>query len=270
MDTNKEKIQLTGVQETLLTPLYCKAQEGNPFFDDPKAREVMGRIQYDLKKIAAPKKTCVTLCMRAKQIDRYTSQFLTRHPDGVVVHLGCGLDSRCARVQQGYSVWYDLDFPDVIELRRKFYTETDTYHMIGSSVNDLAWINSVTAHGRPVIVLAEGLLMYLTEEQVKSLVLTLKQTFPGCHLAFDAFSTLTARHVKAHPMLRETGASVYWGIDDPAEIEHWAEGIRLKEEWFFNQSEDLSKLDPLFRWIFKFASLFPVARKAQRLLYYTL
>ncbi len=265
----KEKIALTKEQETLLIPLFAKAQ-GNPILRDEKARQILDRAQYDFQALQVPQKTAVTLCIRAKQLDEYTRRFLTAHPDALVIHLGCGLDSRTLRVSHPQARWCDLDLPDVIELRKKFYTETDHDWMVASSVTDLQWIDLLPSEGRPVFLVAEGLLMYLHESEVRNLILCLHERFPGCHLVFDAFSTLTARRIQAHPSIQKTGASVHWGIDNAKEIETWAQGIQLQEEWFFSQSPDIAHLSWFYRLMFRLASGIPAAQKAQRLLYYTL
>ena len=178
------------------------------------------------------------------------------------------------RVERAETLWVDLDMPDVIELRRKFYQETGAYRMIASSVTDLSWVEQVPKEERPVFVVAEGLLMYLHESEVRALFLCLHQKFPGCSIVFDAFSKLTADRIKAHPSLQKTGATIHWGIDNPFEIEQWAEGedpgIHLIEEWFFSQSPDLDRLDWLYRWIFRLTGSILTVQRAQRLLYYTL
>jgi O-methyltransferase involved in polyketide biosynthesis len=269
----KPKITLTKEQETLLIPLFAKGH-GNLLFDDEKARRILDGVQYDFGRLKIPQKTRVTLRIRAKKLDDYTRQFITTHPNALVLHLGCGLDSRCLRVPRAETVWIDLDLPDVIELRRRFYPETETYRLIASSAADLGWLEGISAGGRPVFVVAEGLLMYLKGSEVRDLVVCLHRKFPGGSLAFDAFSRLTAERIRAHPSLQKTGAVVHWGIDDPAEIEGWAgdavQTIRLVEEWFFSQSPDLDKLDWLYRLAFRLAGAFPAARRAHRLLYYRL
>jgi O-methyltransferase involved in polyketide biosynthesis len=273
MASHKEKLSLTEEQETLLIPLYSKAVESqrpDPIFVDPKAQEILERVEYDFARLKVPRKTAVMVCMRAKKLDAYTREFIASHPRSLVIHLGCGLDSRCVRVQHEGVEWFDLDMPAVIDLRRKFYDETDTYHLIASSVTDWGWIDRISPQGRSALVIAEGLMMYLKEDEVKTLILKLKAAFPVCELAFDAFSTMTARSVKAHPSLKETGAVTHWGIDDPKAIEQWADGIKLKEEWYFTQSDDINKLGTAYRLMFKLAGLFGAANKAHRILYYSL
>ncbi len=268
---SKEKIGLTKEQETLLITLYAKAQD-NPILFDQTARQVLAQVNYNFARLKVPQKTAVTVRMRAKQMDDYTRRFLATHPGAVVLHLGCGLDSRCRRVDwNSTSVdWYDLDMPDVIALRRKFYPETTSYHLVASSVTDLDWTDQVNGQGRPTLVVAEGLLMYLREADVRALFLRLRERFPGCELVCDVFSSLTAERVKAHPSLQKTGAAVQWGIDDPREIEAWSPEIQFMEEWFFNQSPGLEKMGWLYKTLFHLASRIPAARNAHRLLYYRL
>ncbi|MBN1535353.1 MAG: class I SAM-dependent methyltransferase [Anaerolineales bacterium] len=274
MPTNqKHQITLTQAQETLLIPLYAKAVESrqpHPIFFDQKTLDILDQVKYDFSHLNVPRKTTLMVCMRASKLDDYTNNFLAEQPDTVVLHLGCGLDSRYLRINNSRVKWYDLDMPNVIDLRRKFYQETDKYHMIASSVTDHAWLDSLSPINRPVLVVAEGLLMYLREEDVKALFLKLKQTFSPCSIVFDAFSTLTAKSVKHQPSIKKTEAAVHWGIDNPADIEKWSEGIKFREEWFFSQSEIIQKLGTGYRLMFKLANLFPLANKAHRILYFTL
>ncbi len=108
------------------------------------------------------------------------------------------------------------------------------------------------------------------EAEVKALILRLKEAFPGCELICDAFSAMTAARVQAHPSLQQTGAAIKWGIDDARDIERWAEGIQLLEEWYFTQAEEIRKLGWTWRLSFQIAGLFTVAKRAHRILYYRL
>jgi O-methyltransferase involved in polyketide biosynthesis len=265
--TQKTKITLTPEQETLLIPLYTKAQPGNPLFFDPRAQEILSQVDYDFTRLRVPYKTVVLVCQRAKKMDSVTREFLAEHPAGAVLHLGCGLDGRFWRVDNGQVEWFDLDMPPVIELRRRFFPEPERYHMIASSVTDLSWIEKVKAAGRPVLAVAEGLLMYLGEEDVRRLLLRLREAFPDCRLLADVFSRMTARSATQHPSLKHTGAAIGWGIDDPREIEAWAEGIHLLEEWFFTQDPDLAQLSAGYRLAYKLAGAFRVVQRAHRILY---
>jgi len=266
----KTRVTLTPEQETLLIPLYAKAQPGNPLFFDPQARDILNQVDYNFSRLKVPYKTVILICQRAKKMDAVTHDFLAEHPRGIVLHLGCGLDNRFWRVDNGRVDWYDLDMPPVIELRRQFFPSIDRYHLIASSVTDLEWMLKVNASGRPVLVVAEGLLMYLGESDVKRLALQLRESFPGCRMVADVFSRMTARSATQHPSLKQTGATIGWGVDDPREIETWAQGITLLEEWFFTQDPDLDRLGAGYRYAYKLAGLFKMVQRAHRIVHYQL
>lgn len=268
--TTRAKVVLTPEQETLLITLYAKAQTDNPLFFDPTAQDILNRVDYDFARLHVPYKTVVLVCQRAKKLDAVTRDFLAEHPSGVVLQLGCGLDSRFWRVDDGQVDWYDLDMPPVIELRRQFYPGSERYHLIAASVTDLEWMDTVTPGGRPALVVAEGLLMYLGEADVRRLVIRLHETFPGCRLIADVFSRLTARSATKHPSLQYTGATIGWGIDDPCELEAWAPGLRLLEEWYFTDDPDLAHLNFGYRVAYRLAGAFKMVQRAHRIVYYQL
>jgi O-methyltransferase involved in polyketide biosynthesis len=267
----RERVRLRAEQETLLITLYAKTENvpGGIFYDR-KALEIREQIDYDFGALHVPMGTRLTLCLRASKLDETARKFLERQPQGMVIHLGCGLDSRFERVDNGKVEWYDLDLPDVIELRGKFFTETGRYHMIPASVTDHDWFNRIPAQDGAVLIIAEGLMMYLPEQEVKALVLKLHEEYPGCTLAFDAYSTQVVRRITAHPSIQRTGAVIQWGIDEPTELESWADGMRFSEEWFFTQAREIERLGFGYRLMFKISGLFPAARKAHRILFYTL
>ncbi|MBN1696179.1 MAG: class I SAM-dependent methyltransferase [Spirochaetales bacterium] len=270
---NKEKITLTGETETLLVPLYCRYLESmkpEPIIKDDKAVEIVDSIDYGFDRLAIPKQTYVTVCMRAKQFDDYTESRLADVPDGIVIHLGCGLDSRFDRIDNNRVEWYDLDVPEVIALRKHFYLETGRYHFISSSAVEPGWIEKINAKNKPVLVLAEGLFMYLKEEDIKSLFIRLQNKFSKTTIIFDSYSELAAKGIGGHPSIKKTSAVVSWGISDAKRIESWGGDIHLAEEWYFTQSEEIRKLDAGYRFVFRIMGMFPAAKKAHRILVFQL
>ncbi len=152
----------------------------------------------------------------------------------VVVHIGCGLDSRFERVDNGQVEWYDLDLPEAIELRRKLLGgEAPHYHQLACSVLDSAWMDTVSVHaGRPFLFLAEGVFMFLGEVQVKSLLQSLAQRFPGCELVFDAFSPFYLWANNRRVARSGVGAQAHWALKRPQDLQGWGHGIRLLDEWY--------------------------------------
>jgi O-methyltransferase involved in polyketide biosynthesis len=188
---------LSGVAETLLIPLYNRAMESqrpDAMMKDEKAVALVTQMSYDfdqVRKIRMTKGNKVARIMLTREMDRYARDFLSRHPEAVVVHIGCGLDSRFERVagRNSQVEWYDLDFPGVIDLRRKFIgDEGERYHLLGCSVLEDTWLEAVKVHSqRPFLFLAENVFVYFMEAQVKSLVLRLRDHFPGAELVFDGW-----------------------------------------------------------------------------------
>jgi len=162
-----KKIRLTKEKETYLATLYGKAMDAaveNPILGDRFAADAVARIDYDFKELKLPSGGEITLPMRARHFDQWTRAFLATNPESTVLHLGCGLDTRVYRIEPGPKVrWFDVDFPDVIALREQLYPERDGYRRIGASVTDLAWLNAIPGD-TPVLVVAEGLVMYLHEQ----------------------------------------------------------------------------------------------------------
>jgi O-methyltransferase involved in polyketide biosynthesis len=220
-----------------------ESQRPDALIKDEKAVALVNRMSYDfarVRQIPLREANKVVLILRNREFDRYARDFLARRPEAVVVHVGCGLDSRFERVDNSQVEWYDLDMPNVIELRRKLIgDEGGCYHLLGHSLLDNTWLDIVSAHRqRPFLFLAEGVFQYLEEAQVKWLVLTLRDRFPGAELVFDAASPLHVwTNIFLFPIIK-FGARLRWGLWRGQEIEGWGDGIHLLDEWgYFDQPE---------------------------------
>jgi O-methyltransferase involved in polyketide biosynthesis len=176
--------------------------------------------------------------MRGRQFDRYAQAFLAQQPAGVVVDLGCGLDTRFDRVDNGQVTWVGVDFPEVIELRQRLLPAGPRCHLIARSALDFAWMDVVAGLNYPVIFLAEGFSTYLTEAEMKRMVLTLAERFPGSELIFDVVSPLSIWVHKFSPAIRKAQVQLHWGTNDPRTLETWKPGLHLLEVWgYFDQNE---------------------------------
>jgi O-methyltransferase involved in polyketide biosynthesis len=255
MMTGKTDRTLSGVPETLLLPLYNRAMESkrpDAIIKDEKAVELVTKMDLDFSRVKRVRMTRMLGVMRiifAREFDRYAREYLARHPDAVVVHIGCGLDTRFERVDDGRVEWYDLDLPEVIDLRRKLIGgEAGRYHLLGCSVLGDAWTETVKAHSsRPILFLAETVFIYFSEAQVKGLVLALRDRFPGAELVFDGWKPFEIRLGNRYLSRSPFGGLMRWGVWSGREIEGWGTGIRLLDEWgFFDRPEP--RLDS-FRWM---------------------
>ncbi|MGE5248674.1 MAG: class I SAM-dependent methyltransferase [Bacteroidota bacterium] len=246
-------LALKGVPRTLLVTLGCRALEAgrsDAILSDPRAAQVfkaVGGSPADLMKMSRLDQT-FTL-MRARQFDRLARSFLTAHAGALVVDLGCGLDTRFERLDDGELSWLGLDLPEVISVRRQFLPDRERCTTLACSMLDLSWLDLVERAGKPAIFLAEGVFPYFTREQVKSVVTELAARFSGGELVFDALSSFSVRlHNRTHPVLGETGVTLKFSVDDPALLEAW--GLRLLDRWgYFDEREPRVGLANLVRYI---------------------
>jgi len=253
-EIESDRLKLSDVAVTGLLTMTCHAIESRssePLLEDPRAEAILDRLtpllasspsklQRRLARRRVGKTLVVHICVRARKYDGYARDFVARHPGGCVVNLGCGLDTRFWRVDNGRLQVYDLDLPEMIALKRELVPETDRYHLIGRSVLDHRWMDRLAAEQTgPFQFLAEGLLMYLPSDRVQALILALRSRFPGSELVFETVNSVWLKpwlkwmvNLKMQKELGlGRGTEFHFGIRNGRELEEWSPGIRLLEEW---------------------------------------
>lgn len=258
------------VEWTNLCTLYLRAYESrlkHPVLGDRAAAEAVDRIEYDFARMhrtAQPWANQFLVALRAKQLDAWTGDFLRRNPEAVVLHLGCGLDSRAYRldVPRGVS-WFDVDVPEVIDLRRRLYDDHPGYTMIGSSVTEPGWLDQIPTD-RPVLIVAEGLLMYLTEAELRDLLKRLTDRFATGELLADLLSPWGPRFSNS-PMLAKfsTSGITKWGTRDGHELPGWNPRLSLADQVVFLDPAKIP-LKPQ-RLVYQLLTAIPAVRNYDRL-----
>jgi len=252
---------------TALLPLYIRATElphARPLVRDEKSLEIVEAIDFDFTSLKIPSPMAIPSLLRARELDRIALSYLCRHPRAAVVNIGCGLDARFLRIDNREIRWYELDFPEVISLRRQFFHENERYRFLACSVMDFEWMDRVAMDADGWLFIAEGVLMFLGEADVRKLVVRLRDRFPGAELVFDAASRLMVRMSRRYSSLRSLGVAMLWGIRTSAELEGWGEGISLLEDWYYYEHwEERLGWQNLF-------DLIPFLRRSSRLLRYQL
>lgn len=262
----KEKVKLTGVPETMLIPLrarYLESKKENGIISDPKSIEILDRIDCDFSgKKEVSKGSQIGVAVRTEILDEQTNRFLEKHPDAVVVNLGCGLDTRFHRLDNGSVTWFDLDVPEAIELRKKFFDETDRFKLVPKSVTDFSWLETIP-RDKPLLFLAEGLLMYFTEDEVKKLLGNIRATLPGAEMLFEAMSPWIAKRTDKHADVKKYNAQFKWGIKTGAELEEWNQGIDFIEEWYYMGRHT----DDRFPFAIRLLSRIPALKKGMKIVH---
>ena len=221
---------LSGAAQTMLTTLYLKALDSDfprPVLGDQYAKEAVSRLDYDFRDIGITARWAPLITVRTAQYDIWARQFLAVHQQCTVVHLGCGLDSRVFRLDPGPGVqWYDVDYPEVIALRENVFPSRPQYHLLATSATDQSWLDQIPAD-RPVLLMAEGISMYLTQDEGIALLHRFVDRFPSGELQIDFYNRLAIKSQKAHTLVRKTGSKLYWAVNSPQDILSRVPGVRL-------------------------------------------
>ncbi|WP_422771458.1 class I SAM-dependent methyltransferase [Plantactinospora sp. WMMC1484] len=227
--TERAPISLGDVEETMLIPLYARAVETRRergIVNDPLSARMVDAIDYDFSRFDQPP-TLYGCVLRASVFDRWVREFLADHPTGTVIEVGAGLNTRFERVDNGSVHWVDLDLPDVIALRRRFFDESDRRRIGAASVLDPAWVSTVRQWPPPYFFAVEAVLMYLVEADVRRALGLIADNFPGARVALDTGGHLMVDRQDRHPTMKFMAAKMRWACDDPREIEGWGLGLRL-------------------------------------------
>ena len=165
----------------------------------------------------------------------------------MVVQIGAGLDARYERLgRPAVTAWYDLDLPEVIALRRELLPESGNIYL-SESLFASDWMDRAAAHGKPVLLLCEGVLMYFAASDVRAWLATLAQHLPQATLVFDIIPTILVGRAKRHDALgsmKKAPPEMKWSVKDSRELETWLSGLTLEEE--LPLSKTCGKRYPLF------------------------
>jgi O-methyltransferase involved in polyketide biosynthesis len=263
--TDKIRVDLHGAPQTMLTTLYCKALDAGfrrPILGDEFAQDAVGRIDYDWRELRVDYRWTPLVTVRTAQYDIWARQFLAVHPRAAVVHLGCGLDSRVFRLDPGPGVeWYDVDYPTVIALREKIFPTRQQYHLIATSAADVSWLDQIPAD-RPVLLLAEGISMYLTEHDGLALLQRVVDRFGCGELQIDFYNWLAIKSQKTHRLQRQSGSTLYWAVNSPQDILSRVSGLRLLRAATFFDASTFGRVPTGFRRASSLVRAVPPLRRA--------
>lgn len=234
-----EGIELGEIQETMLITLAIRASESvrqTARIDDEKAVEIIKALNVSADKLDKLDKfmSHEGVVARTIMFDQAVKQFLDQYPDAVCINMGCGLDNRFSRVDNGILLWYDVDLPDVIRLRNEFFLETERVHMMEGSVLDASWAERIPQN-RPVLIIAEGLFMYFTRNEIKKILTELSAAFPWYMLMTDLMSAFVSGKSKYHDTVKNTKAEFKWGTKSGRELEELCVGLTLIKESSLNE-----------------------------------
>ena len=257
----KYKIEKNTVQETLIIPLFarkvCSELYPNIYRDETAVR-LIDEIDYDFSEAEKKSRSLMQrfgsleVAMRQNDLSFEVRDYLKDHPNAAVVNLGCGLDGTGRDCDNGRCKIYNLDFPDVIAVRNELLPAGEREKNIPCDLNDTAWFSKIDASGG-AIFFASGVFYYFLTEQVKALVQSMTNAFPGGVLVFDAANRTAVKMIAKtwlkSAKIRDVGA--YFAVSDAQkELSPWDSRLQVTSRGYMLGYNDLR--DPSVSGFFRF------------------
>lgn len=254
----KEKIRLSGVPETMLQTVYARAKEsrGRGAIHDAKAEEIIEKLDYDFS--LADKDTAMHSGVIARTIvlDRLTKEWLGAHPGAVVVNIACGLDTRCYRMS-GYAHWYNLDLPETMAVREKLLPESGTISQIAMSAME-DWGSKISEQNVPVLIVIEGLTMYLNAKDVQQIFAVISSRFSQATIFVETMNPMIVKRFK-EKSIEGSHAKFTWGIKNGKALAELLPGFRFMEE--HSLTEGMAVFAPIYKLLDKLPTVRNISNK---------
>jgi O-methyltransferase involved in polyketide biosynthesis len=234
----KIKVELGDIQKTLFMPVWARAvetQKDKPILIDKTAVKIIDSVDFDFSPMYqnVPEISQIAWIARCKRFDIIVRDFIERHPNGTVINIGCGLDTSYERINDSAIIWYDLDLPDVIDLKKKFLNESDNRKFIPSSFLDTKWFDDIIIKDK-VLFISTGVFVYFGETAIKEFIIKVADKFDDSELFFDVTSPKGLEI--ANQVIQKSGLDsrsfFKWGLTDKSIITSWDNRIRLLDTFY--------------------------------------
>lgn len=253
-----------GVPSTLFLILwaqYLESKESNGIYHDSKIIEIVEGLDYDFSQYRVTPDARLGVAVRKEIIAEQIQRFVDNNSGGTVVNLGCGLDTCCERFRKSNVRWYDLDLPAVIDLRSRFFSESDKYRLISKSVMDFSWTEEVPCNKR-VLIVAEGLLPYFSRSEVRALISHIDKQFSDKELLIHAISPWRLRWLPRD--MKRASVKLRWGIRSGKEMDGWFVDVHFQDEWYV-----LARYPQKWRWYIRLLALLPCVFEHEKIIHMT-
>ena len=239
------------VNKTLYIPLYGKAlvSKKGVILKDAKAEYIWEREGFPLKGKSKSKWLAYYMAMRARVFDDWLKKQMSEDLGAIVLHIGCGMDSRIERVGASGHLWYDVDFPEVIQARKNYYAETETYKMIEGDLRESEWLQAIPKGGSAIVVL-EGVSMYLPLIELQKALTSIQKHFVSVKILMDCYTEFAAKMSKYKNPINDVGVTTVYGLDDPTVLENGT-NLTFVKEHVMTPMELIDELQGMERFIFK-------------------
>lgn len=248
----QEKISISGVPETMLQTMYARAKEAkkpNAMICDNKAVEIVEKLDYDFALADKDFAMGAGVIARTIILDKLVSHFLDNHKNTVVVDIACGLDTRCYRNEGKYVRWYNIDLPDTIGVRERFMEEKGpSIYQIAESATSSSWLHHIEYTDEPILVIIEGLTMYLSEEDVKKIFSLIGTKFNKATVFVETMNPFIVRNIK-EKSIDKSGAKFTFGVKNGKALAGMVASFAYVEE--HSLAEGMAEFIPIYKLLMK-------------------
>jgi O-methyltransferase involved in polyketide biosynthesis len=235
----------TPLEDSLFLTLYARALDNrrpHPILADATADHIVHTTDYDYDQLHIDTNLILNVALRAKKLDDVARSFIARHPDAIGLDLGAGLDTRFERLAPAATVdWYDIDFPTVAATRQRLIPEHPNAHVIGADVTEKDWLDTIP-NDRPAVIVADGMMAFLTQDQLVSLWNRLISHFPSGEIIFNSYTRFAiwiAQHARGTKSVADLVK--FPGMDDPREPEGWNPKLELVREILLSREPEVDQ-----------------------------
>ena len=258
---------MNNVNKTMYIPLYGKAYVSKKgiILNDKKAEEIWAKEGFPLKGKSKSKWLAYFMGIRAAVFDNWVKGKIREYKESVVIHIGCGLDSRVLRIGTNTHMWYDIDFSDVIQERKLHYGENNNYKMLEGDARNPVWLSKIPER-KSAVVIIEGVSMYLKTEEIKALITALNSHFDSVALMMDCYTELAAKISKYKNPINDVGVTKVYGINNPKIFE--TSDFKFIKEHNMTPDVFIDELKGIEKFIFKKVYGGKLSKKMYRLFEY--
>lgn len=250
------KINVKGVPETMIQTLYARAKETskeNPKIKDEMAVSIVKQLDYDFSNADQDRTMSLGVIARTIVLDKMVEEYLNTHKDTIVINIACGLDTRCYRMKGKYVRWYNLDLPETINIRKQFLKETGE---MKKSFMDESYRDNIQYHGENILVIIEGLTMYLSENDIKKMFSIID--FKNSTVMVEVMVPFVVKHIK-EKSIEGSHAKFTWGIKNGKELEKLLPTFSFLTE--VSLVEGMKKLMPIYHVLGKIPFVYNISNK---------
>lgn len=253
-----EKITLSGVPETMLQTIYARAKESKDrgAINDKKAEEIIGKLNYDFSLADKDAPMHSGVIARTIVLDKLVSEYLAKNPGAAVVNIACGLDTHCYRMT-GFKHWYNLDLPETIAVREKLLPESGNITQIAMSAMD-NWGKMVEESRTPVLIIIEGLTMYLSEADIQRIFAVIANRFNDATVLVEIMNPMIVKRFK-EKSIEGSNAKFTWGIKDGKALTALMPNFRFVEE--HSLTEGMAQFVPIYKLLDRIPAIRNISNK---------